>query len=87
MSEYEYYTNLPYVNYCKMKGYEDRLEDEARLQRIAAFRIHQSLVTKPLSLNEFWPLPSDKKVSRETLVMSKAMLKKVKQFYKLKSNG
>lgn len=79
MSEREYYTNLPYVNYCKMKGHEERVEDEASMMRIASYRIHQSLVQKPMKLQEYWPLPSDKKVSHVQKYMTREMLEKIQK--------
>lgn len=85
MSEREYYTNLPYVNYCKMKGYDERKEEEAAMMRIASYRIHQSLVQKPMPLHEYWPLPSDKKQGPVTQkYMTKEMLEKIKKVHKIK---
>lgn len=60
------------------------MEDEALMQRMASFRIHQSIVQKSLKISEYWPLPSDKKVTRDTLFMSKEMLKKIKAAHKIK---
>lgn len=84
MSEYEYYTNLPYTNYCKMIGYNDKAESEAAMLRIASYRIHQSLVQKPLKIQEYWPLPSDKKVSRDVRIMTPEQLEKIKKRWGLK---
>lgn len=86
MSEREYYTNSPYINYCKAKGYDDRIETESGMQRMAAYRIHQSLVQKPLTITEFWPLPSDKGEKSITgfLPPSKEMLAAIKKAHKLK---
>lgn len=78
MTEREYYTNSPYVNYCKMKGYDERREDDASMLRIASYRIHQSLVQKPMKLAEYWPLPSDKKVSYVQKYMTPEMLEKIR---------
>ncbi len=83
LSEYEYYTNLPYTNYCKLKGYEDRVEHEAVMLRIASYRIHQSLVQKPLSITDYWPLPSDKETKKDTLFVSRDILKQIKQAHGL----
>jgi len=84
MSEREYYTNLPYTNYCKLKGYEDRMEEQAAQLRIGFYRTHQSLVQKPFTITEFWPLPSDKKVSRDTLFMTKEMKAQIMKAHNLK---
>jgi len=68
-----------------MKGYEERTETEAAMLRIASFRIHQSLVQKPLTIEKYWPLPSDKEGrSRDTLIMTKEMLAKIKKAHNLK---
>jgi len=44
------------------------------LQRFAAYRIHQSLVQKPLSIDKFWPLRSDKKITQDKIVMDNDMM-------------
>lgn len=36
--------------------------------RFAAYRIHQSLVQKHLTINEFWPLWRDKKTTGDKIV-------------------
>lgn len=84
LSEYEFFTNSPYVNYCKWKGYNDRFESEASLQRTASWRIHQSLVQKPLTLREFWPLPSDKKNQRDIILPpSKEKIEEIRKIWKI----
>lgn len=37
------------------------MDSLAQMFRMASFRIHQSLVQKPLSLTDFWPLWADQK--------------------------
>lgn len=60
------------------------MEEEASMQRIASYRIHQSLVQKPFTITEYWPLPSDKKQSRDTFYMTPEMLQKIKKAHNLK---
>lgn len=70
-----------------MKGYEERTESEASMLRIASYRIHQSLVQKPLKINDYWPLPSDKKVNKEVRYMRPEMLtaiRNIKKVHKIK---
>lgn len=67
MSEYEYFTNSPYTNFCKEEGYYKGLEDIQHIHRFAAYRIHQSLVKKPLTLEKFWAIEVDKNpIERKT---------------------
>jgi len=72
------------VNYCKWKGYEDRQEEQAAIHRRASWLIHCSIVQKPESLINFWPLPSDKKVVKDTVFMSKEMWQQIKKARNLK---
>lgn len=67
-----------------MKGYEDRQEEQAGMLRVGFYRVHQSLVQKPLSVREFWPLPSDKKHARESLIITPEMMKQIKKAHNLK---
>lgn len=60
LSEYEYYTNSPYVNYCKEIGYYKRLDDLQHIHRFASYRLHQSLVKKPLNIDKFWQIGEKK---------------------------
>ncbi len=53
------------------------------MMRIASYRIHQSLVEKPLSITQYWPLRGEHDV-KETLVVDKEMLEKIKRIHKLK---
>lgn len=84
MSEREYYTNLPYTNFCKMRGYEERIEKEDLKLGIASFRIHQSLVQKPESFNNYWPFQKDAGKPKDTYFMTKEMLAKIKKAHNLK---
>jgi len=58
---YVYYTCSPYEFHCACEGYFIKVEHQAQLHRFSAYRIHQSLVQKPLSLSNFWPLKGDEK--------------------------
>lgn len=67
-----------------MAGYEDRQEDQASLLRFGFFRTHQSLVQKPLSIREFWPLPSDKKTGRDIIKLpSHELMEQIKRDHNL----
>ncbi len=67
-----------------MVGYNEKAESEAAMLRISSYRIHQSLVQKPLKIQEYWPLPSDKKVSRDVRIMTPEILEKIKNRWKIK---
>jgi len=84
MTEREYYTNSAYVNYCKVMGYEDKQDVQFSFLRMGLFKIHQSLVQKPLSLKEFLPLSSDKVISHDTFTISKDLLAQIKKAHKMK---
>ncbi len=63
LSEYEYFTNSPYTNYCKEVGYYKRLEDQQHIHRFAAYRLHQSMVKKPIKdIDKFWQIGEKKQV-------------------------
>lgn len=85
MSEYEYYTNLPYVNYCKLKGYEEKREREELVIGVASYNLHRSLVQKPETFNKYWPFSSDKEQKKDTkLVWDRGMWLAFKAKHKLK---
>lgn len=60
------------------------MDIEARNLRFASYRIHQSLVTKPLSIEEYWPLKGDKPKQAEKKVMTREMYAEIKKAHKLK---
>lgn len=65
MTEREYYTNSPYVNFCKAEGYYQRLEDnESILRTHAQFVI--SVAGSKESITKYWKLFGDK-VEEESL--------------------
>ena len=78
MSEFEYYTNSPYTNFCKLEGYLDKRREQVEIERFAAWRIHQSLVPKPLSIDKFWPVAGERK-EREKIVVDIEMWNKIKE--------
>ena len=60
------------------------MEEQANMHRIAAYRIHQSLVGKDaLPLNKFWPLHSDE-ATEVKKVMTKEMLAEIARKHGLK---
>lgn len=46
---------------------------------MASYRIHQSLVQKPLSLEDFWPIDGDKERSNDRLIMTREMYAEIKK--------
>lgn len=56
---YEYYTAAPYELFCACEGFFDKEDRLAQMMRIASYRIHQSLVQKPLRIDDYWPLYFD----------------------------
>ena len=59
MSPREFYLMKPYEFFCAVEGYSEKREMETEVLRFATFRIHQSLVEKPLSIEKFWPMKND----------------------------
>lgn len=58
---------------------------EAESLRWASYRIHQSLVEKPLKIEDFWPLWGDKKKAPDEIpVMTKEMYDEIKKIHNLK---
>lgn len=80
---YEYYTSSPYEVVAACEGYFDKMELEKANLRFASYRIHQSLVTKPLSLEKYWPLKGDKPKT-EKIVMTRDMYDEIKKAHNLK---
>jgi len=57
----------------------------AQMMRLASYRIHQSLVEKPVSIEDYWPLASDgEKEIQEPISIDADMLAKIKRIHKLK---
>lgn len=53
------------------EGYYHNRDNQISVQRFAAYRIHQSLVQKPLTIEQFWPMsdhtePEKKEIDQET---------------------
>lgn len=63
------------------------MDEQAQIHRLAAYRVHQSLVEKPLSIDKFWPLWSDKKREETKIVMDKEMFERIKKAHRLKINS
>jgi len=80
----EYYTSTPYEFFCACEGYFDLLDTQAQMHRLAAYRIHQSLVEKPLKIQEFWPLFGDKaQAKKDTLIVTDELWNKIKQTHNI----
>ena len=73
----------PQEIYDAREGYLSKMEEDVMVQRYAAYRIHQSLVQKPLSIEAFWPLKkSDLKTEKK--VISREQWDKLKLVHKMK---
>ena len=59
------------------------MDIEAGNLRISSWRIHCSLVTKPLSIEQYWPLRGDKVQEKEQLVMTPEMMEEIKRVHKI----
>ncbi len=74
-------------------GYYNEREELAQMMRISSFRLHQSLVQKPLKIHEFWALPSDKIASKNNVkkYVDQQMIDAINLAhgtkFKLKTNG
>lgn len=64
-------------------GLIDEQKDHERLLRFGFYRIHQSLVEKPLSLNDFWHI-DEIEDEKNTLIIDKEVIEKMKKKYNLK---
>jgi hypothetical protein len=53
------------------------MKDEAAIQRFAAYRIHQSLVEKPLTIERFWPL-DNREPEKTTIVMEEGFWERLR---------
>lgn len=73
----------PYEFYATCQGHFDKMDTEAKMLRIASYRLHQSLVEKPLSIIEYWPLRDEVEV-KETMVVDAELLATIKRVHKLK---
>lgn len=78
----DYYECSPYEFYCACEGYFHKMDEQQEIQRFAAFRIHQSLVQKPVPLQQFWPLRSDIDSGPNRIEMTQEMKDLI-----IKSNG
>lgn len=84
MSEREYYTNSPYVNYCKWKGYEEAQDNQDIKLGTASYMIHRSLVSKPVSFKAYWPFqPEAGKKEAVTITMSKEKREEILRAHKM----
>jgi hypothetical protein len=54
------------------------------MHRIAAYRIHQSLVEKPLTIEKFWPSRNDVIKPKERISMDQDMYEAIKKAHNIK---
>lgn len=80
---YEYYTSSPYEIVAASEGLFDKMQVEAWNLRLASYRIHQSLVTKPVSIEEYWPMDNKKK-DAEKSIMTRETYAEIKKAHNLK---
>jgi len=84
---------MPYEVEMALLGYYEEREELAGMIRIGSYRLHQSLVTKPLKIHEFWALPSDKISAKEQVkkFVDEEMLKIINKAhgtnFKIKNHG
>jgi hypothetical protein len=84
LSEYEYYTNSPYVNFCKAEGYHDKYDHKIEAFRNLAYITHASMVGKgALSVSKLWPMWYEN-INTVKVVADDDMIAKIKQAHGLK---
>lgn len=66
MSEYEYYTNSPYTNFCKMEGYLQRFDNESIRLRTALSAYAQYCEGKQ-TMPQIWHIWGDEGGSESTI--------------------
>lgn len=82
LSEYEYYTNSPYVNFCKAEGYQDRYDHKIEALRNLAYITHASMVGKgTLPISKLWPMWYD--TIAESVHVTDDMIAQIKNAHKL----
>ena len=62
---YDYYCSTPYDFFAACEGYFDKCDRETRMHRLMAYRVHQSLVEKPIPIEDFAPVWNDSKANPE----------------------
>jgi hypothetical protein len=83
-SEYDYFTAEPYSVFSAIEGYYDNLNEVARVNRVLSYRIHQSLVKKPINITEYMPLFGDNVQAKGKMVMDKETYELIKRKHGLK---
>jgi len=58
------------------------MDSQAQQLRLSSYRIHQSLVEKPLSIQEFWPIWGDKKHEQDKFIWGETK-EEARAFYEL----
>lgn len=79
----EYYLLDPYEFYCIVEGFMTKRKNEIEVARFAAYRIHQSLVEKPVQIDKFWPM-ADKVEEIEDIEMTPEMLDDIKKTFNVR---
>lgn len=67
-----------------MEGYIAERKEESLKLRIASYRIHQSLVEKPLTLEKYWPIDDIEDDNPDELIMTPEILEQIKKMHNLK---
>ena len=79
----DYYLATPYEFYCAIEGYISARKEESLKLRIASYRIHQSLVEKPLTLEKYWPIDDIEDDNSDELIMTPELLQQIKQAHNI----
>lgn len=79
----EYYLMEPYEFFCTIEGYHDKQILEEKRLRFASYRIHQSLVDKPVPIEKFWPIEDDAP-EQERMEMTPEILERIIKAHNVK---
>ena len=77
----EYYLLMPYEFFCMCEGYNAEKRFDVEITRFAAYRIHQSLVEKPLSIERFWPMEPTE--PQDEIEMTPEILEQIKKIHNI----
>jgi hypothetical protein len=66
------------------EGYYDKVDRYTKIGRLLSFRLHQSLVEKPLKLEEYMPMFGDDLIAKkEAPIITQELYNQIKKRYKL----
>jgi hypothetical protein len=66
------------------EGYYDKVDRYTKIGRLLSFRLHQSLVEKPLKLEEYMPMFGDNlSTKKDTPVITQELYNQIKKRYNL----